>query len=628
MSTQINGRRLVRETNAAALKPDPLFTVSEWADQYRVLTSVTSAEPGQWRTSRTPYLREIMDSLSALSPIQEVVLMKGSQLGGSEAGNNWIGYIVDHSPAPTMMVQPTEGTAKRYSKQRLDSLIRECPRIRGKVREKKSRESGNTTLMKEFNGGVMVITGANSGPGLRSMPARYMFLDEIDAYPDDVDGEGDPVELAEARARTFSRRKIFKNSTPTIEKKSRIEAAYLSSDQRKYYVPCPHCDFYQVLVWERIKWERDKPYTAHYVCINCEAKIEEHHKGDMLEKGKWIAENKDADPKVAGFHISTLYSPLGWFSWADCVRSWLKAQKNPTKLRVFVNTILGQTWKERGDAPDWTRLYERREPYKFNVVPKGGLFITAGVDVQKDRFEVEIVAWGKDKQSWSLDYRIFECDTSIDSSYDVIAKLKNETFPVEGSTARLPIRLIAMDSGFNTQPVYNFVRNQAGRIIAVKGSDTQQSIIGLPSSVDVSYGGKKISKGARVWPVGSSIAKSELYAWLNLMRSTDGGNEAPPCYCHFPEYSDEFFKMLTAEQIVKRIVRGFPRYQWEKTRDRNEALDCRVYSRAAAEVVGLSRYTSDDWKEMENSLRSEEEPEKKEMVPTKSGIRIKPSQFL
>ena len=248
----------------AGLTPEPLLSISQWADRYRRLSQRASAEPGPWRTERTPYMREIMDGLSPSSPVERVVFMKGSQIGGTECGNNWIGYVIHKSPGPMMVVQPTVELAKRNSKQRIDPLIEESEVLRQLVKSPRSRDSGNTVLSKQFPGGVLVTTGANSAVGLRSMAVRYLFLDEVDAYPGDVDGEGDPVHLAYARTRTFSRRKVFLCSTPLITGLSRIEAAYLESDQRRYWVPCPHCGEFQVLKFERLRWPKGEPQKVSY----------------------------------------------------------------------------------------------------------------------------------------------------------------------------------------------------------------------------------------------------------------------------------------------------------------------------------------------------------------------------
>jgi phage terminase large subunit GpA-like protein len=594
----------LRKAFLEGLTPDPLLTVSEWADQYRMLSPRASAEAGKWRTSRTPYLREIMDCLSSNHPAQVVSFMKGAQVGGTEAGSNWIGYIIDHAPGPMMAVQPTVDMAKRNSKQRIQPLIDECPQLKNKVKASRERDSGNTILMKEFPGGMLVMTGANSAVGLRSLPARYLFLDEIDAYPGDVDGEGDPIALAEARARTFSRRKIFKVSTPTIQGRSRIESAYEASDQRKYEVPCPHCGHFQDLVWKQLRWPPGKPHQAAYFCIECDTKIEEHCKTDMLDRGKWIARNPEPiNPRHVAFHLNSLYSPLGWYGWADAAELFEEAKKFPLKLRNFVNTVLGETWKEKGEAPDWHRLYERREQYPMNVVPAGGLFLTAGVDIQKDRIEVEVVAWGRDKQSWSIDYRVIPGHTNEDYCWLQLFEMLNETFQHQCGVG-MTIRMMAIDSGFNTQEVYNRVRQHPmNRVMAIKGSDAQQSTVGSPTAVDVDWRGKKIRRGVKVWPVGSSVIKTELYGWLGLNAPTQEGEPYMSGFCHFPEYGEQYFKMLTSEQLIIRVMKnGARKYEWEKIYERNEALDCRLYARAAAAVVGIDRFKAKYWDDLEKQF--------------------------
>jgi phage terminase large subunit GpA-like protein len=381
------------------LRPDPLLTVSQWADKHRRLSGKAASEPGPWRTSRTPYLREIMDCLSPASPVERVVFMKGAQTGGTEAGNCWIGYVIHHAPGPMLAVLPTVEMAKRNSKQRIDPLIEESPILSARVKPARSRDSGNTMLAKEFPGGMLVMTGANSAVGLRSMPVRYLFLDEVDGYPGDLDGEGDPVALAEARTRTFSRRKILIVSTPTIKGASRIEREFEASDQRRYFVPCPVCREHQWLKFEQLKWEKGKPETASYECEHCQARIKEHHKTWMLENGEWRATVKAANDnrKTAGFHLSSLYSPIGWRSWAQIARAWLAAQGSDAAIKSVKNTDLGETWEEVGEAPDWQRLYDRREDYREGSVPEGGLLLTAGVDIQKDRIEVSVWAWGRGK---------------------------------------------------------------------------------------------------------------------------------------------------------------------------------------------------------------------------------------
>ncbi len=590
--------QIYRASAAAGARPDPFLTISQWADKYRWLSQRASAEAGQWRTDRTPYLREIMDCLSPSSHIERTVFMKGAQIGGTECGNNWIGYVIHQAPGPMMAVQPTVEMAKRNSKQRIDPLIEESEVLRNLVHESRSRDSGNTVLSKDFPGGVLVMTGANSAVGLRSMAARYLFLDEIDGYPGDVDGEGDPINLALARTRTFSRRKVFLVSTPKITGMSRIEAAYEESDKRQYVVPCPVCREFQVLKFPQLRWPKGEPEKAAYVCEHCGQQIQNHQKQWMLPRGQWRATAK-GDGKTAGFHLSSLYSPVGWFSWGEAAKQFEQAQKTPSLLQVFVNTVLGDTWTLLGEAPDWKKLYDRREPYKISLVPCGGIFITAGADVQRDRIEVEVVAWGRGKESWSIDYRVFEGDTSRGLVWEKLTGLLNETFTTT-SGLELPIIQMAVDSGYATTEVYEWARRQGSRVLVVKGDSRAPAILGAASPIDVGPLGVKLRHGVKVWPVNSGMAKEELYRWLRLERPTDEDLEQgvphPPGYCHFPRYSEEYFKQITAEQLVAKLVKGYRKLEWQKMRERNEALDCRVYARAAAARVGLDRFQEKHWR--------------------------------
>jgi phage terminase large subunit GpA-like protein len=583
---------------AAGARPDPFLTISEWADRYRWLSQRASAEAGRWRTDRTPYLREIMDCLSPSSSIERTVFMKGAQIGGTECGNNWIGYVIHQAPGPMMAVQPTVEMAKRNSKQRVDPLIEESDVLRKLVHDPRSRDSGNTVLAKEFPGGVLVMTGANSAVGLRSMAARYLFLDEVDGYPGDVDGEGDPINLALARTRTFARRKVFLVSTPKITGMSRIEAAFEESDKRLFFVPCPTCRELQVLKFPQLRWPKGEPEKAAYVCEHCGQQIANHQKQWMLPRGAWRATAK-GDGKTAGFHLSSLYSPVGWFSWGEAAKQFEQAQKNPSLLQVFVNTVLGETWTLLGEAPDWKKLYDRREQYKIGLVPRGGIFLTAGADVQRDRIEVEVVAWGRGKESWSVDYRVFEGDTSRTQVWEKLTDLLNETYTTTNSMD-LPIIQMAVDSGYATNEVYEWARRQGNRVLVVKGDSRAPAILGAASPIEVGPLGVKIKRGVKVWPVNSGMAKEELYRWLRLERPTDEDLEQgiphPPGYCHFPRYSEEYFKQITAEQLVAKLVKGYRKLEWQKMRERNEALDCRVYARAAAARVGLDRFQEKHWR--------------------------------
>jgi phage terminase large subunit GpA-like protein len=594
----------------AGLLPDPALTVSEWADRHRLLSPRASAEPGRYRTDRTPYIREIVDALSPMNPTRRVVVMKSAQVGFTEGGNNWIGYVIHHAPGPMLAVQPTVELAKRFSRQRVDPLISESPSLRERVRPARSRDAGNTVLSKEFPAGLLVITGANSAVGLRSMPARYLFLDEVDAYPPSADEEGDPVALAEARTRTFSwRSKVLLGSTPTIHGLSRIEREYETTDQRRFFVPCPHCQEKQWLRFERLRWEKGHPETTHYICASCEGQIEEHHKTAMLAGGEWRPTAEAQDPGTIGFHVSALYSPVGWFSWEHIARAWEAATTDEAK-RSFKNSVLGETWIETGEAPDWQRLYERREPWQIGTVPRRGLFLTAGADVQKDRIEVDIWAWGRALESWLIDHIVIDGGPEHSETWDALALLLGRTWLHAGGS-QLGLAKFAIDTGYESPAVYAWARRmghaQVAPIKGVEGFNRSAPVAG-PTHVDVTEGGKKLRRGARLWTIAVATFKSETYRFLRLTRPTDeeaaDGATAPAGYLHLPAGAEaEWVKQLVSEQLVTiKTKRGFSRLEWQKLRERNEALDCRVYARAAAWIAGSDRWTEAMWRDLERQV--------------------------
>lgn len=586
----------IEEWFRTSLEPEPILTVSEWADEHRVLSRKAASEPGKWRTKRTPYLKRIMDVLSVTHAAKKVVFMKGSQVGGTEAGLNWIGYVIDHAPGPTMIIWPNLDDVNKNSRLRIEPLIDESPRLKEKIGSAKSRDSGNTIKQKSFPGGELILTGANSASGLKSTPARFKFLDEIDEYPHDVAGQGSPIALVEARSRTFSRRKSFLVSTPTIFGASKIETEYELTSMEKYHVPCPHCGHYQDLKFKQLQWENDDPATVQYFCEGCGEGIEEFEKTTMLANGKWVAQFPNRED--LGFHLNSLYSPVGWYSWADIVKDFLDAKGDREKMKTFVNTVLGETWKEKGDAPEWRRLYLRREQYEPRKCPQGVLFLTCGVDVQKDRIECEVLGWGRRKENWSIDYIVVPGDTSKEAVWQELENVITQTFEHE-SGLYLPIRLTAIDSGYNTQEVYNFCRRfSSRRVVPVKGSDNMNMAVGIPKPVDVkpvAFGGKKVRRGVQLWPVGSSHLKAELYGWLKQDEPI-GDDVVPVGYSHFPQYGEEFFKQLTAEKsITNKNSRGYKITEWVKERERNEALDCRIYNRAAASIIGIDRFKEKEW---------------------------------
>jgi phage terminase large subunit GpA-like protein len=574
------------------MAPEPLLGVSDWADGHRILSGRGSAEPGPWRTARTPYLREIMDALSPHHPARRVVLMKGAQVGGTECGNNWIGYVIHHAPGPMLAVQPTVELAKRFSEQRIDTLIEETPALRERVALPRSRDSGNRQLSKEFPGGLLVMAGANSAVGLRSMSARFLFLDEIDAYPGDAEGEGDPVVLAEARARTFGwRSKTLLVSTPTIAGLSRIEREYLASDQRRYFVPCPFCGYQQHLRFERLRWEKGKPETALYLCESCDGGIGEAHKTAMLEAGEWRATAQPTDPQTIGFHVSSLYSPVGWLSWTEIARSWLAADGDDRALKAFVNGVLGETWQERGERPSWERLLERREQYRLGTVPSGVTIITAGADLQRDRIEVSVWGWASGYESWLIEHLVISGSPGEDATWDELAEIKRQIWPREDGGAQR-ITTMAVDTGGEfTSDAYRQIKRLGDPLLmACRGVE------GWNANVMVSRASRTTRqvRGVELRNVASAPIKAELYRRLWLARTDEG---FPPGWVHLPVgIEPEWIKQLVAEQLVTvRDRRGFAHREWQKLRERNEALDCAVLARAALHELGADRLGERFW---------------------------------
>jgi phage terminase large subunit GpA-like protein len=589
------------------IRPDPDLTVSQWADAHRKLSSRASAEPGQYRTSRTPYLRTIMDALSPGHPAQRITFMKAAQVGATEAGNNWIGFVIHHAPGPMLAVLPTVEMAKRTSRGRIDPLIEDSPALKERVQPARSRDAGNSMLSKEFPGGILVLTGANSATGLRSMPARYVFLDEVDAYPASADEEGDPVSLAEARTTTFAhRRKVFMVSTPTIRGLSRIEREFEASDQRRYYVPCPHCGAMQWLQFERLRWAKGHPETAAYHCEGCEKPIAEHHKTEMLERGEWRSTAVSDNPHAIGFHLSALYSPIGWKSWEQIARDWLAAQGSDEMLRAARNTLLGETWVESGEAPEWQRLADRREVFAAQV-PMGGLFLTAGADVQKDRIEVDVWAWGRGLESWLVDHIVIPGGPDDPACWDKLTALLGRTWTHENG-AIMTLAKLAIDTGYESAAVYAWARKQGiAQVAPVKGLEgfNRATPVSGPTFVDATVNGRKLKRGARLWTVATATFKAETYRYLRIERPSNEdralGVADPAGTIHLPDWADsEWLKQLVGEQLVTiRNKRGFARQEWQKLRERNEALDTRVYARAAAWILGADRFDERMWRQLE-----------------------------
>ncbi len=587
----------------------PELTISEWADRERRLSPESSAEPGQWHTDRAPYMKEIMDTVND-PVIETVVMMTSSQVGKTELILNIIGYHIHQDPAPILSVQPTIEMAETFSKDRLAPMIRDTPALTGKVKDARSRDSGNTLRHKTFPGGMIALAGANSPASLASRPIRIVLLDEVDRFPPSAGAEGDPVNLAIKRSTTFWNRKIILTSTPTIKNASRIEAAFNESDMQRYYVPCPHCEEFQHLKWANVKWDENQPETAAYACEHCGAMIEEFFKAVMIRKGEWRPTSESNNPRTAGFHLNEIYSP--WKSWAEMAQDFLEAKKLPETLQTWINTALGESWEEEGEGVEDTDLKNRTEPLPKKKVSQEVLVITAGVDVQDNRLECEVVGWGQDKESWSLDYHKLPGDPERQDVWDQLDAVLSQTYerPIhDDKTHPLKIACACVDSGAHTQAVYNFAaprQRKIGGVCATKGySQPAKPLVSRPRKTSV-------NKAVKLYMVGTDTAKDMVYGRLKI-------KEPGPGYCHFPDdYEDEYFEQLTSEEVVTSYKKGVATRVWRKKRSRNEALDCRVLNLVALAILN-PKYgkIAKNFEKIEANAQAEETPETEAEQDTK-----------
>jgi phage terminase large subunit GpA-like protein len=511
-----------------------------------------------------------------------------------------IGYFMVQDPSSMLVVQPTVDDAKGFSKETIAPMLRDVPVLSRLVfrdveeKGKGPKDSSATLTHKAFPGGILSLIGANSGAGFRRISRRVIMFDEVDAYPPSAGSEGDQINLGLKRSEAFHNRKAIIGSTPLVAGASRIEDLFLAGDQRRYHVPCPHCGHMDFLVFRR-KAERghvmmwpDGPASAYFQCSGKGCKIEHKDKRWCIERGEWRADNPGAPHRSYHIWAALSYSPNA--TWTQIVERFLAAEKDPRKLRTFVNTDLGETWQERGEAPEWEKLYARREPYKIRSVPDGAIVLTCGVDVQQDHFRYEVVGWAPNKESWSVDAGIIWGDTAVEATWKKLDdELLARTYEADDG-AIYTIAKLAIDSGYRTQMVYTWAKKHPfSRVIAVKGDANLRAIIGSPSPVEITVRGKKLRRGYKIWGVGVNVAKDELYGFLGLAIE-DG--EVPAGYCHFPEYDEDFFKQLTAEHLVttenKRTHRT--KMEWQVLANRqNHHLDTRIYARAAAAQIGLDK---------------------------------------
>lgn len=608
----MTARRALALAFAAACRPRRRLSVSQWADTHRRLSGKSSSEVGPWKTSRAPYLQEIMDALSVRSPANKIVLMKSAQVGGTEVGLNWIGYVIEHAPGPMLVVVPTLDVRKRWVRQRIDPMLTETPTLAAIFDARRRRDAANSEDIKDFPGGFLIIGGANSPASLSSMPIKYVLCDEVDRFPWEVGAEGDPLGLVRQRQMTFPRRKEFLISTPTVQGASRIEEEFKQSDQRYYNMPCPHCSELLVFRFKNLRWSMDpdtrEPFDARYVCEHCGAEIAEHLKTQMLERGRWIPTNPGSPTR--GYHLNGLYAPIGLgFRWIELVADWLNVQPDPSKLKRFVNTALGEVWEDRSHDVKPNTLMERAEPYRLREIPPGCLRITAGLDVQDDRIAVQLVGWGRQERCWILDYLEIPgnagtllglAETGEGPLGEYLAQTFNNSYKKE-----MRIEAAGIDSGGHyTHEVYNFVRRSPlRRLMALKGSNVSGKPIlaSRAQAQDINWRGKVIKGGVKLWMVGTDTAKHVLFSRL----THDGTLDNASRLIHFPaNLPAEYFDMLTAEAFDPEHNR------WVKRRGRrNESLDTWVYAAAAAQHPEIRTHAmrASDWARLEKLLEPQDE---------------------
>jgi len=526
----------------------------------------TSPFPGKWQTGRAEYQRGVMDSFSD-PKVQRICCMMASQVGKTEILNNICGFFLIHDPSNCLILQPTLEMARAWSQDRLAPLISSTPAIREMIGDPRAKDGDNTITQKLFkNGARLSIAGSNSPSSLASRPIRICLMDEVDRMPMSSGQEGDPIQLAARRTANYFNRKIFLSSTPTVKGESRIEAIFEESDKRYFHLACPGCQEKQVLEWGRVKWTKKEPEKAHYTCRHCEHPWTEVERKKAIRSGEWIA--TEPFNGTAGFHLNGLYSP--WVEIPELVRMFLESKHaGPESLRVFVNTVLAESWEsDQGERIDNHELIDRKEVYPGDIPDTRVGVLCASADVQGDRIEVLVNGYSRD-EIWILGFQIFYGNPASDSLWNQFEGYLRQSWP-HPIGKDLRIVRTNIDSGYETGQVYKFCKKHEGLgVRAVKG-------IGGQNRAEVGRASKNNSANCNVWPIGVNTLKTQIMARL---KNREPGT---PGFIHFGDFlDDEFFYQLTAEKMIKRYVKGIPHFEFKQLRPRNEALDLMVYNLAA-----------------------------------------------
>lgn len=556
-----------------AFKPPERYTVSEWADNFRVLTSV-SAEPGRWRTNRTPYLKEPMDRFT--DPlIEKIVLCFGAQLGKTETELNMIGYALDQTSSPTMMVYPTDTIAKFASDKRVQPMIKSVKSISDKFDE-------NSKLLElDFNNGnYMVLAGANSPSNLSSRSIKYLFFDEIDKYPAFAGKEADPIKLATERTKTFVDKKIVMVSTPTVESGNIWQAFMSANERRQYYVPCPHCGVSQILKFKQIKWPEEHNDnadmirdTAYYECEHCGERIYDKHKMEMLRRGEWRAVNESQSKvRSVSYHLSSIYSP--WVTFGDVAYEFKNSKDTPATLMNFINSWLAEPWKS-SKTKSTQNMEFTQSNYPCGVVPDKAVLLIASVDVQLDHFWWEVRAYAPGVKSYLIDYG--QASTWEDLEEIII----NREYPSEYGEARQVMKA-GIDSGFRTDEVYQFCSRFPEVCIPVKGSSNHSTMAAPYTMTSLEKG---VVGGLKLYVLNTDYWKDFIFARMIRPADEDGTihlyKECPQ------EYSDHL--RSEEKQEIRNVKTGAVTVQWKPLTSHpvNHLLDTCTYNAAVADIAGV-----------------------------------------
>ena len=585
-----------------AIKPKAMLTVSQWAENNRVIASGTNM-PGPWRNENAPHIVDIMDDLSEHSPVRQVTFKKSSGVGGSEVLWNWIGYVIHHvQTKDLMLVVPSLELRDREFNPKFKKTVLETPALTPLISFKTRDSAANKEYVEFGQNSRLIKTGANSPNSLRATHVPYVAGDEVSAFPWDSGGEGDPVTLIENRQKTFTRYKRLYISSPTNANHCRITSEFEKSDQRYRHVPCPHCQKRQTLRFKRFHWEytaesklqkglRKIVKTAWFECKHCKQKIEEYQKNDMLQKGIWIP-NKPHIKDHHGYHINAFYIKFGLGkTWTEIAQEWVDAQHDDSKLKAVVNTYLGEVWEEKGETIEANTLLSRLENFKlaFGKNPPKTLRV-AGVDIQKDRFEATIVDFEESEEAWVVKHLIIPAETAHAEEWQ---KLHDEL-------KEHNVIVAAIDSGYNTSLVYEFcLKNKWA--IPIKGVPGMSR----PLIEDKEKRAKRLrtrrkKKVIQPEPLGVDQGKTLIFARLKLPSGIThdidqetgeiiSTHRTPTAgYIHFDNdasFDDEYFAQLVAEKLVTKKRAGREIQEWVAQRARNEALDCMVYALACYRLV-------------------------------------------